>query len=471
MEKNIQGLTQLQIFASSICNLSCKYCYLQDQHENSAYAILNKEIQQAWLDGSYVINIKKVFDTFNSSPMAMKTLSFWGGEPLIMVKNLFTPIKELLDFFPNVSNIFFSTNFYKIDNLIDLIYIIDNHINHEINVVLQLSIDAPPGELQTKGHQVDWSQYKQNIDTIISSIANRGGLKYTKIILLPHAALSWQDIKKYLSSFNQINNYCNYFKDFFQYILQQTELYKLSEKIIIIRESLFPTITDPNVFSIEDGLLIQQIIKILKYIQYQNNYNKETVLYQDFLQSLKPSFILTGNDVCFTNGQEGATILPDGTVCGCFCDYILNTPKYWDWIKDNPLKRKEYRQALLKHRLYINPLTATSLELEDYNWYIFENIKENTSTSIHLIINLALELAKSGQIDYKYYQNIDLLLSHLRQFSHAGQCSNDQLQTVLTTHLISVDYLRKFLNGGANIGQNDAILLEKRKNINEIKKM
>ena len=93
------NLTRLQVFASSICNLDCKFCYLQNQHKSGAYALLNKDIQEAWINGSYVENIKLVLESMNSPREILDCISFWGGEPLILANNLLKPIEQLLTYF------------------------------------------------------------------------------------------------------------------------------------------------------------------------------------------------------------------------------------------------------------------------------------------------------------------------------------------------------------------------------------
>ena len=66
--KTDSRIYSLMVIGSSVCNLNCSYCYLENQHKTNAYVLLNKEIQKAWNDGSYVENIKKVFKTIESNP-------------------------------------------------------------------------------------------------------------------------------------------------------------------------------------------------------------------------------------------------------------------------------------------------------------------------------------------------------------------------------------------------------------------
>lgn len=443
------NLTRLQVFASSICNLDCKFCYLQNQHKSGAYALLNKKIQEAWIDGSYVENIKLVLESMNSPREILDCISFWGGEPLILANNLLKPIEQLLTYFYNLKTLFFSTNFIKIDDIPNIIKIIEK-FNKPRNLVLQLSIDAPPGELQAKGHCVDWNKYYQNIDTLFSEIEKQCDITNTTLILLPHATLAWEDINKNFNTYEQINDYVSYFNNFFDYINNAAEKYHIKNNIILSRNYLVPSLANQTSFSIEDGIELKNKLKKLNYYQHKNNLNKEKYLSQDMVCD-NETFIFTDNPSCSSNSFDGITLLPDGTICGCLSDYILNSQSYWNWVTNNPILRPLYRESLLKKRLYINPITASKKEMFDYNWYIFNNIKDNCSTAFHLTINLALEMAKSGQIDYVYLENTDLLLSNISQFSHDLKCKEETLAGTKTSHIMPVGSLRKYMNGVAKM--------------------
>ena len=81
-------IIQVSVLGSSICNLNCSYCYLHEQHFCNAYATLNKEIQEAWINGSYIENIQKVFQEINCKTSEVTNFEIWGGEPLILIENL-----------------------------------------------------------------------------------------------------------------------------------------------------------------------------------------------------------------------------------------------------------------------------------------------------------------------------------------------------------------------------------------------
>ena len=61
----MKQITQVSLLGASDCDLGCSYCYLG---KNCAFRNQDKNIVQAWVDGSYLNNVKKVLEIFNSNP-------------------------------------------------------------------------------------------------------------------------------------------------------------------------------------------------------------------------------------------------------------------------------------------------------------------------------------------------------------------------------------------------------------------
>ena len=54
---NKHDISCVCFMTASSCNLNCSFCYL---HKNESFKEFDKEIFQAWDDGSYITNVKKV---------------------------------------------------------------------------------------------------------------------------------------------------------------------------------------------------------------------------------------------------------------------------------------------------------------------------------------------------------------------------------------------------------------------------
>ena len=169
-------IRQVSLLGSSLCNLSCQYCYLQNQQTQKFYKLLNDEIQQAWKDHSYVNNIKKVFEKIEADPKKTSRLTLWGGEPLIQINNFLSTAKELFEYFPNITFFMIPTNFAWPENIAKQIPLMAQYFDQTRTTTekawlhLQLSIDSYKGPLLEHGHHAKNDQYLKNFETIIKEI-------------------------------------------------------------------------------------------------------------------------------------------------------------------------------------------------------------------------------------------------------------------------------------------------------------
>ena len=70
----------ISVITSSTCNLNCNFCYL---HKNKVNYEYNELLRAAWDDGTYVNNLKLVFEKMENNPEDVEEIHFWGGETLI----------------------------------------------------------------------------------------------------------------------------------------------------------------------------------------------------------------------------------------------------------------------------------------------------------------------------------------------------------------------------------------------------
>jgi organic radical activating enzyme len=461
--KKCSYFKSIMVLGSSVCNLNCSYCYLEDQHQTNAYVLLNKEIQKAWKNGTYVENIKKVFSELGD-PSTVTDLEIWGGEPLILMDNMIEPIKQLLDYFPNLDYINIPTNFTRINHLSDFIIAVENekkknNFNGTLNLHIQISLDAPDGELQQFGHPVKWEIYRKNIEILCQELSQYPQLEKVMVDIEWHSTMTIENIIKYLNTFDNIKHYCDEFNKLHSFMNDVIKKYNLNPRVFQESQTSFPGVATPFDYSIEDALQLEKTLYLTKYLEAHISYKKErssaSHIYTGTASDAGSLLALTSNPVCLESGVTALTIMYDGSICECPCDYILNFQGYWDWIKDNPLKRHEYREGLYKKQFYLNFLQATDKEKADFDWYIFESSRMNQSTSLHLMINFYLEMAKSGQINFNYYQNFNKLLLHLTQFNQSYSCPKDQLLYTHTAYMGGTGAARIYFNGIVDMAQQD----------------
>lgn len=446
-------INQVALLASSSCNLHCSYCYLHDQHKGNAYSILNNEIQTYWKNGEYFNNIKKVFEAINCSPSTVTHLSFWGGEPLIELENLLNSTKDIFKYFNKLIFCMIPTNWTKIDYLDQFLYLVDEALieidkQEELIFHLQLSIDGPPGVFNKNGHPGDWNTYRQNIISLFESLSKKPFQKL-KLTFEVHPTAAMQNILAHLNTYEKIKEYEDYLIEFMHFIDNKTYEYKIHEFCNCGQNLAFPVIAVPDKISVSDSLDLQKIINLTNYVQKQE-YNIEQSgerMYYHSLHNFAVSHISERNHLCTESGLNGLTILYDGTICDCPCSYIQTFQPYLDQIKNNPQQQEEYRLALLRRPYFINPLTASEEEKERFDWYMLQAIRDTKTTQISLAMALCQELALSGQINYMYFLDPEILLKSLYAIGNIYACPREQIAALKNSYLADHNDCKKLLNG------------------------
>lgn len=104
---SLENIASISFHWSSDCNMACKYCYIDKDKKHMA--AFNREIRESLENGSFAENTKKVFHD-EQVRQRIENLSLWGAEPTINGKYFKTFIYDMLDYFPNVNEIMFSSN-------------------------------------------------------------------------------------------------------------------------------------------------------------------------------------------------------------------------------------------------------------------------------------------------------------------------------------------------------------------------
>lgn len=442
-------IKQVSLLGSSICNLQCKYCYLHNQKTQNFYKILNDEVQNSWINHTYVANIKKVFEKIGANPKKTSRLGLWGGEPLIQIENFLQSSEELFNFFPNVDFFMIPTNFAWSEKIAEKIPIMISQFDttrkvNEAEIHLQLSIDSYRGILLKEGHHAQNEQYLKNFETLIKGLSNIE-LKNTQIYMDIHSTASGENILKYLSTYEQIQDYLDGMLFLNQFANNLIEQYNCKNKIIYGNSAYFPLCAVPENSTSEDGYKYVEILKKAEKLQYENKYLSNAYhAFGEFAHNWRNQQILTANHECPESNYNAIMILPDGTISECACSYVANRQEYLDLILEQQ-QYEDYRLSMTRKKYFFNPLTASKEEEEFNDWYNLQGLRHNYSTALNLAMSLCQELSLSKQISPVYAMDPLLLLKHLHQESSGYSCTREQLYTTGIPFLpIPGDYRRMF---------------------------
>lgn len=448
-EKQIQ---QLSVLGSSVCNLSCSYCYLHNQETKSFYKLLNEEVQSGWKNGSYVENIKQVYAKINSDPLKTNRMEIWGGEPLIQIDNMLLTIQELFAFLPNIHFLMIPTNFAwpetitkKIPELVIAYDKTRNNPKSEFH--LQLSIDSYSGIILEQGHNANNNQYLKNLEVLIEEIS-KVKLKNSLVIIDIHPTAAGPNILKHLYEDKDVKEYLDgmfYLKKYADNLIKK---YKCDDKIVYGELPYFPLCALPENSTAKEGYKYASIVRNTELLEHRYKY-LENPLYHYF-SSFEHNYFndtfLTSNRECNESNANALMILPDGTISECACSYVANRQELLDLLLKNELY-DEYREAVTRKKYFFNPLTCTKEEEEFNDWYNLTGLRNNYSTALNLNMSLCQELALSRQISWVYATDPVLLFSHLIKESSPYSCTREQFATTGIPFLGHQGDFRRILNG------------------------
>lgn len=450
-------IAQVSVLGSSICNLNCSYCYLHEQHYSNAYGLLNQEIQQSWIDGTYAQNIRRVFKEIECDPLEVQRFEIWGGEPLIQLENLTKSIGDIAKLFPNLTFFLIPTNWQLIkeEELMKMLIEIDKNLTprrknkQKLQFHLQLSIDGPPGDFMTQGHPGKWEIYKKNIINCCKQFSENQ-LNNIEIIFEVHPTASKEVIFKNFSNTYDIGKYITYMQNFVDFINNTIEEYNV-DYAIKAKQTIAPLVAVPAQMTVEDGAKIEELYRISEYAQYlfTEDLKFGQHLYHHFTHCVNPSSVINQNGQCAESGLYGLMINPDGTITECACSYIQHKEEYLKSLLAAG-KDEEYRVSMLRNRYFFNPIGASDKEKEEFDWYVLNGLRDTESTQISLTMAMVQELALSRQVDYSYYLNPEKLLKHATACAMIYSCTREHLNESKIPFLCSINDCRRHFNGGVS---------------------
>ena len=441
---NIANIFQVNFISAGICNLQCKFCFL---YKNEAYKMFNNEVREAWQSGSYVENVKKVFERLEADPARVKALEFWGGETLLQIKDITPNLKSLFRFFPFVDTIRVSTNWcINVQDFIDFLVELDSVLKSPLNFRLQLSIDGLSGDPLTTGHYGSVEVYKRNIREFCNFFNNH---KFKNVFV---SIFINANVKKdvYFREFSTVDGIKRYIEEMSDFCNEISDMC-ISDKITFNMSTVLPGYVLPTLDTVEDGLEYSRILNLWNYVYYSyfaNNpkYNIDSSTY--FMlgsSSIKP-------DPCFRENPEcselacSRTILPDGTIVCCSGAFIYGKD-YSEKLLLKEGRTELASQGRMFKRLEYNPINCSDEDIENIEWYINTGLKKNNKTHLNYNFALAKELARAGQISREYLMDDDLLLNHVIILSNFNDCHKENILLSNTYWLNSPGVFRRYLNG------------------------
>lgn len=458
-------ITKVDLMGSSSCDLKCSYCYIT---KNCTFYSYDPIVKEAWKTGNYLTTIEKVFSKLEASTFDVDDLEFWGGEPTLHIKEIAKQGVNIGKLFPNINFLLIPTNWYQIDmqSLVEFIYNLSEGVNSRpddrsknIQFHLQLSIDGPPGDFNTYGHKVEWSQYKKQFDDFIFYLKEKNKpLKNITLILAISATAQQKYILKNLNTYEKIDQFQQYILKVCEYINNELKPFKkLGIDILLGTPIWIPTIAIPESTTSEEAFELEKIVRLLEYYDQVNNidlFSPDINEIQNFHCLLGESNYLLKNHECPESSENAVTIMPDGTIAECPCTFLQNLDSY----KQELLQNKQfwdYKSCLIRDGSFYNPLNNDIKEDDYHSWYVYHGFMGTNSTYANLSLCMAYEMALSKQIDYNYALNPELLVEHYMANSTTSECYRENVNVTHNHFLVDHNMFRRWYNDYTRYGYDD----------------
>lgn len=134
MKKYSNRASVFELINAGKCNLNCTYCYIP---KTGAMNSMHTDIAEYLSSGDFLDDMESTLGE------NIEAITLWGTEPTITLDLFTSKVPELVDRFPNLNHVGFSTNMISnTDSIIRLAKALPNGREFELKV--QYSIDGPP---------------------------------------------------------------------------------------------------------------------------------------------------------------------------------------------------------------------------------------------------------------------------------------------------------------------------------------
>lgn len=196
-------LYKISLYVSEACNLNCKYCVISKSLKGKKDLQLKAQ-KESLEKGEYISHLKKIFEKKKLNTSKITRIELWGEETTLTINNFLVSFPELNNYFPNLNQMFFSTNAIgNAKTLSTFIKNLDEKLRGPFSLSIQLSCD---GFLMEKTRGVSYDTFKENIINLFTQL-NEIELKNLKVEFNIHSVMSRILIHELLNSNNVENHW------------------------------------------------------------------------------------------------------------------------------------------------------------------------------------------------------------------------------------------------------------------------
>ena len=427
----------LVLYSSSICNLKCKYCYID---KNPALIKIDKLLEQSFNGDYYIDFTKKIFP----DKLQLKEVQFWGGEPSIGLGRTEYTISKLIEYYPNLNKFMMSTNLTLpefCDTFFHFLNVLNNYPERKFIFNLQLSIDGPE-YINDESRGVGTT--KKFLKNYISLLEKNQEIPPNVVVQAHFKPTLDNNSIKILQTKEKIIEYYQFLDN----LLHAAYIVNKSNNRFIMFESV-PNTASPSPHTKEDGIRFANLCKICNEIKEEGceKYFKHYKNIRPFGKKRKTgnefrSFINYGN--CGV-GSRTIGLLPNNMISACHNGFV-------DLISDykRECMNQDSEATVLDSKFFTGKDIRLTMNLDKFskfeNWMEFYYDKKLRVKNSNLS-SLIQVMARCEQIDKKYadYEQAALAAEFIN--NTFAYCLRDNINSTGCMELPPIGEIRLLLNG------------------------
>lgn len=430
----------LVLYTTAVCNLNCSYCYID---KNPALQKIDNLLDQSF-QGDYYFNFaKEMFP----DPKSLKEIQFWGGEPTLRLDRAYNTVSQLIEFYPNLSEFMFSTNFTTsnwFEQVEGFLMILNNFSFRKFTVNIQLSIDGPQ-EINDLGRGKGVTEkFIEHWKELILFVKNDKIPSNVKLNTFFKPTLSIETIPL-LQTKDAIIQYYKFFETFKESI-EYYEGENFSFDLPI------PNTACPSPHTKQDGILFANLCRLTREIEKDAN---NIFKYYQYITPFTPRRTWNKNEIILTDscracgmGLFSIGLLPNNKISLCHNGFVDLISDY----KQRCMEEKNLLSHSIDYELFNRNTIVRDTNCSKEEFQIFEKMlktyyEDNSVFQLSQLINQIQLLALTDMIDKKYM--------NLKQASDAAHfiqsatsyCIRDNLGSSGTIIGNPLGLLKLLLNG------------------------
>ncbi len=426
------SLVAAETLSTGFCPHNCTYCYIP---KTDYMKQIHKDLIICLENGTYIELLKKVYGE------NLEYLGLWGTEPTLTLPLVADLLPILLNTFPKLEEISFSTAMMADPSIIVNFAKALAATGTKLTLSVQMSLDGPEWITNVNRYPGAAALMPKNFFEIVKQL-NECNLKQLLVKFKWKATHSLETMVKFIDKPEKVYEYIGFFEGLHQHF----NIINKNKNITLMKVSYLPTLVVPGKYTSEDGKTFT------RYLTTLHNANLETV-YVSRLNNLfeNEEHLDARHQSSCSGGDSNLGIAPD-RIHICHRTFYLDDERYIQAIigEGSSIGDAEnwdmshFRKGIIDfiRDNYIVPVE----DLTRFR-YVLRGYHDFWRLQLSHIRAMLIELALANQVDsiYLHDENLSILFSIF--ISSGLSCPMENLLNTGSIHLQPVSLIRLFANG------------------------